>query len=272
MNFLTTILLQAVVEADPSWFSQQMDILMDPAWNSEHAIIIWVVILGILALTGIGLPMPEDIELTLAGFSVYMQSGQKFVWYYFLLAFLGCSLANLIGDSGAWMLGRKYGFGIRDRFKFMRKILSEKRMRKVQGWFDNYGSWSVFLGRQMTGVRFVTFFTAGTMRMKYWRFIFFDFMGCFFSIPLWFALGVGGAVYGREWMDMASGKAGRWLLLAGIVAIAIFLIVIKIRAKKRAEQDAVDFEEEIRLSTRGEKTKSGVMKPIKEDKPSPESL
>ncbi|MHC4839955.1 MAG: DedA family protein [Planctomycetota bacterium] len=262
---MTTILAKAANAAQTGWLEGVVDKLYDPVWNQEHSTTIWVAILCILAATGIGLPTPEDIWLTLAGFSAYMQAGEKFVWYYFVIAFMVCATANLIGDSGAWILGKKYGFGIRNRFKFMKKILSEKRMRKVQGWFDNYGSWSVFFGRQVAGIRFVTFFTAGTMRMPYWRFIFFDFMGCFFSIPLWFTLGALGAIYGREWLEKATGQAGGWVLLAGVVALVIFLIVVKSRAKKRAERDAEIFEEEIRMSTRGEKVHSGVTKPEKDD-------
>lgn len=171
------------------WMEALFATMFDPAWNQEHATVIWPTIMFILALTGIGLPTPEDIWLTLAGFSAYKQGGDEFIWYYFLGALFACSFANLVGDTGAWFLGRKLGFGIRDRFKFMRRILTEKRLRKVQGWFDNYGNWTVFLGRQVAGIRFVTFFSAGTMRMPLPKFLLFDFLGCMISIPIWLTLG-----------------------------------------------------------------------------------
>jgi membrane protein DedA with SNARE-associated domain len=205
-------------------------------------------IFGILVLTGIGLPTPEDIWLTLAGFTAYKQAGDKFVWYYYAFAFVGCTTANLIGDSFAWMLGRRYGFSIRDRFKFMRSMLNERRMRRVQGWFDNYGNWTVFLGRQVAGIRFVTFFSAGTMRMPWHKFIFFDFLGCFVSIPLWFALGSLAAIYGREWLQAASRYAGGGMMLAALGGLAALILVVKVRAARRARREAAEIEEEIRLS------------------------
>jgi membrane protein DedA with SNARE-associated domain len=147
-------------------------------------------------------------------------------------------------------MGRRWGFGIRDRVKIMRTMLTEARMRRVQGWFDNYGNWTVFLGRQLAGVRFVTFFSAGTMRMPWLKFILFDFLGCFVSIPVWFALGALAAIYGQEWLEVASRYAGGGLITAALIAIAIFLIVVKVRSIKRARRDARQIEEEIRLSAR----------------------
>lgn len=242
------------------WLEALYATLFDPAWNQEHATTIWPVIMLILAMTGIGLPTPEDIWLTLAGFSAYKQAGDEFVWYYFIGAFFACTFANLVGDSGAWFLGRRFGFGIRDRFKIMRKLLTEKRMRRVQGWFDNYGNWTVFLGRQVAGIRFVTFFSAGTMRMPLPKFLLYDFLGCFISIPIWLTLGALAAIYGREWLDSASRNVGGGLLIGGFVAVVIFIIVVKRRAKKRAARDADEIEAEIRLSSRSPSA-SSLLKP-----------
>ena len=238
------------VAADPGWLETLYATLFDPQWNQDNATTIWPAICGILLLTGIGLPLPEDIWLTLAGFSAYKQAGDTFIWYYFLGAFAATTTAILIGDTGAWWLGRRYGFGIRDRFKIMRKMLTEKRMRKVQGWFDNYGSWTVFLGRQVAGVRFVTFFSAGTMRMSLRRFLLFDFLGCFVSIPIWLTLGGLASVYGREWLESASQSVGGGLLAAGAVALIILIVVVKLRARKRAKRDAEVIEVEVRVSAR----------------------
>jgi membrane protein DedA with SNARE-associated domain len=240
----------AEIAREAGWLELLFSTLFNPEWNQEHATIIWPLIFGVLVLTGFGLPTPEDIWLTLAGFSAYKQGGDSFIWYYFVLAFFGCTTANLIGDSVAWFMGRRWGFGIRDRVKIMRTMLTEARMRRVQGWFDNYGNWTVFLGRQLAGVRFVTFFSAGTMRMPWLKFILFDFLGCFVSIPVWFALGALAAIYGQEWLEVASRYAGGGLITAALIAIAIFLIVVKVRSIKRARRDARQIEEEIRLSAR----------------------
>jgi membrane protein DedA with SNARE-associated domain len=240
----------ADIAREAGWMELLFATLFNPEWNQTHAVAIWALILGILVLTGIGLPAPEDIWLTLAGFSAFKQSGDVFAWYAYALAFAACTTAILIGDSGAWWLGRRFGFGIRDRFKFMRTVLNEKRMRRVQGWFDNYGSWTVFFGRQIAGVRFVTFFSAGTMRMPLTKFWFFDFLGCFVSIPLWFALGGLAAVYGQGWLDEASKVAGGGILAAAAVGVIVFVVVVKVRSARRAKRDAELLETEIRVTAR----------------------
>lgn len=253
MFLLTAVVpVEALTEIarEAGWLEILFATLFNPAWNQEHATVIWPLIFAVLVLTGIGLPTPEDIWLTLAGFSAYKQGGDSFIWWYYVLAFFGCTISNLIGDSFAWMMGRRWGFGIRDRFKFMRRALNEKRMRRVQGWFDNYGNWTVFLGRQLAGVRFVTFFSAGTMRMPLHKFLLYDFLGCFVSIPVWFVLGGLAAVYGQGWLDSASKVAGGGLFGAAAVAVVIFLIVVKVRSVRRARRDAEKIEAEIRLSAR----------------------
>lgn len=234
---LLNILLQAASEeAEKGWVATWLDKFFDPAWNIQHATTIWAVIIIILITTGFGLPTPEDIWLTLAGFSAYKQAGDQFVWYYFVIAFFACSFANLMGDSVAWYMGRRWGFKIRDRFKFMKRMLNEKRMLKVQGWFDNYGNWTVFFGRQLAGIRFVTFFTAGTMRVPWVKFLLFDFLGCFVSIPVWLTLGALAAIHGKQFLQEASSTASISILGGAAVAIAIFLVVIKVRAARRARQ------------------------------------
>lgn len=231
------MLLQAAADtAEKGWVATWIDKFFDPAWNIAHGPTIWATILVILVATGFGLPTPEDIWLTLAGFSAYKQAGDRFVWYYFVAAFFACTTANLIGDSVAWWMGRRYGFAIRDRFKFMRRMLNEKRMLKVQGWFDNYGNWTVFFGRQLAGIRFVSFFTAGTMRVPWLKFVLFDFLGCFVSIPVWLTLGALAAIYGQDFLKQASSTASISILGGAVVAIAIFLVVIKVRSRRRARQ------------------------------------
>ncbi len=239
MGRLLAMLLATVESApDKGWLEGLYSTLFDPHWNREHVGTIAAVILVVLVFTGVGLPTPEDIWLTLAGFTSFKLGNDRFVWYYFLVAFLSCSAAILVGDIGAWGLGRRYGFAIRDRFKFMRRMLTDKRILRVQGWFDNYGSWTVFLGRQVAGVRFVTFFSAGTMRMSLPKFLLFDFLGCLVSVPVWLTLGALAAIYGREWLDKASRYAGGSLLGVFAVVIVVFLIVVKIRSSRRARRDA----------------------------------
>jgi membrane protein DedA with SNARE-associated domain len=201
---------------------QVLAAVFDPAWNARHRVTIWICIVVILFLSGFGLPLPEDVPLTLSGFTTYKQSGETFIWWRYVITFGIVVVPILLGDLVAYWMGRRYGWAIR-RFRFFRRMITDKGMARVQRWYDQYGSFTVFLGRQVAGVRFMTFYTAGTMKMKIGKFIFWDFLGCLVSVPVWLTLGRFAGEYGRAWMEAASTTVGRWFLLAVIIlALGLF--------------------------------------------------
>ncbi len=209
--------------------------VFNPAWNADHRSAILGVIVVVLFLSGAGLPLPEDLPLSATGFTTFKQSGDMFVWWKFVLAFSMVVAPILLGDLIAYSLGKRYGFGLRNRARFLARALSDRRIARVQRWFDEYGSFTVFLGRQVAGVRFVTFFTAGTMHMKLAKFVLWDFMGCFVSVPVWLTLGALAARYGRHWLHAASRTVGTSFLLGVAVAALILIVVAKIRASRAAQ-------------------------------------
>jgi membrane protein DedA with SNARE-associated domain len=228
-------LLAAVTPTPPDGF---VDMLFDAEWNVANAAYIMPTIVVALFLAGVGLPLPEDIPLTLTGFTTYKQSGDQFDLLHYAVAFCIVTVPILLGDMCTWYMGRRWGFELRDRVRFIRRALTDKRMRKVQGWFDHYGNFTVFLGRQVAGVRFVTFFSAGAMRMSLSKFMLFDFLGCLVSVPVWLLLGGLAARHGKEWLDVASKKVGSGFLIASVLIVAGFYVFLRIRSARRAKAGA----------------------------------
>jgi|GEM_PF-613033 len=224
--------LLASQAAQSGWIDSLVASAFDPVWNLEHQGLIWAVIFVVLFVSGIGIPLPEDIPLTVAGFTTFKQSNDEFVFLHYLAAFAFVVVPILTGDLIAYHMGKKYGFGIRDRFRFLRSALSSKRIARVQSWFDSYGSFSVFMGRQVAGVRFVTFFTAGTMRVPLHKFVLFDFLGCLVSVPVWLTLGALASRYGQQWLHVAMRRVGAGFLLGSIAVFIIFLIIVKVRGMR----------------------------------------
>lgn len=209
----------------------------DPAWNVEHRATIFAAILLLLLLAGVGLPLPEDVPLTLTGFTVAQQAHGHFAAGHFLVAFCLVLLPILGGDLVAYGLGRRLGLGLGHRVIVFRRVLTPARLARVQDWFARYGSFAVFLGRQVAGVRFVTFFTAGAMRMPLPAFVAFDFLGCTVSVPIWFTLGALASRYGEVWMHRAMTTASHTILVVVLVLLSSLLIASQIR-KRRAESRA----------------------------------
>jgi membrane protein DedA with SNARE-associated domain len=210
----------------------------DPAWNIEHRFVIFAAIMVLLFLSGVGLPLPEDVPLTLAGFTTIKQANDQFVFANYLTTFILVVIPILLGDLIAYGLGRRYGLGLSSRIGLLRRVLTPARLGRVQAWFDRYGSFAVFLGRQVAGVRFVTFFMAGSMRVSVPRFVGFDFLGCVVSVPVWLTLGTLASRYGEKWLHGAMGRASQTILLVVIVLIVGLVVVTKIRAnRERADAD-----------------------------------
>lgn len=233
MHYLRIVFTLLASEAAQSgWIATLISTAFDPVWNLHHRTLIWGTIFVVLFVSGIGIPLPEDVPLTIAGFTTFKQSGDTFVFLNYVLAFGFVVVPILAGDLVAYQLGKKYGLGLRDRVGFLRKALSDERTKRVQRWFDAYGSFSVFMGRQVAGVRFVTFFMAGTMRVPLHKFVFFDFLGCLVSVPVWLTLGTLASVYGERWLHDAMGKAGLSFLAVTAVVVLGFVLFVKLRARK----------------------------------------
>ncbi len=211
--------------------------VFDPTWNTANRSFIWAAIVIVLFLSGFGFPMPEDVPLALSGFTTTKQAGDTFVWGRFLLTFMAVTLPILAGDLVAYSLGRRFGFGLRDRNRFIGRALTDKRMARVKHWFHEYGSFTVFLGRQVAGVRFVTFYTAGVMHMPVLRFVFFDFLGCLVSIPIWLMLGYFAAIFGKAWLDVVGKRVSIGFLVGGLLGIGILVLLAKIRNQRRKQNE-----------------------------------
>ena len=216
-----------------SWLEALVAAVFDPSWNLEHRAAIWATIVVVLFLSGVGLPMPEDIPLSLAGFTTFKQAHETVALSSFAVTFLVVATPILLGDLIAYSLGRRYGRSLPKRIRWLRRVFTERRETRVQRWFDSYGSFTVFLGRQVAGVRFVTFFTAGTMRVSLPRFVLFDFLGCLVSVPVWLTLGVLASRYGEAWLRVAAHKVGSGFLLASLGLFVVFFLVTKLRTLMR---------------------------------------
>ena len=204
--------------------------VFDPAWNARNRLTIWVCIVAVLFLSGVGFPLPEDVPLMLSGFTRYKQSGDVFVWWHYVGTFFTAVIPILLGDLLAYSLGRRFGWALR-KIRFFRRVITDKGMARVQNWYDHYGSFTVFLGRQVAGVRFVTFYTAGTMRMNLAKFVLWDFMGCLISVPVWLTLGLLASKHGRKWMEAAGTSVGRWFLAGALTAALLLFLWAKYRGK-----------------------------------------
>jgi membrane protein DedA with SNARE-associated domain len=232
-NIILFIFIQVLLVGEAQADTGPIDKFFDPLWNVNNSGVIWSTIVIVLFLSGFGFPLPEDIPLTLAGFTTTKLINDQFVFSSFVFTFVAVVIPILAGDLVAYGMGRRFGFKLRERSRFIARLLREERLARVHCWFQEYGNFTVFLGRQVAGIRFVTFFTAGATRMDPLKFVLFDLLGCLVSVPIWLSLGYLAARYGQAWLEEASKSVGTVFLLCTALATVLLILFVKLRSRRR---------------------------------------
>ena len=148
----------------------------------------YVAIALVLFLAGLGVPIPEDIPLIYGG--VMAGQGKLDVTIHFLVSMIFI----LIGDTCLYFIGNKLAqkkknsnsdtdLDTQESSRFDKLIKPEMRV-KVQSYFDRYGSWAVFFGRFVAGVRGAVFLTAGLTGFPLKRFLVLDGLAALVSVHL----------------------------------------------------------------------------------------
>jgi membrane protein DedA with SNARE-associated domain len=198
------------------------------------------VVFALLALCGVGLPIPEEPILLMAGAVAYeMELEQKLGMGVQLTRMTAvCAVGILLGDIACFHLGRTVGRGI-FKIKLVQRIATRPRRVRAERFFQRYGTWSIFIARFFAGVRLVMYFSAGmSHRVGYLRFLLMDFLGVLVSVPI--SIWVGYFVWGqlRDW-EAARAKLGTFHMIL-VSGIAVGLLVWFILAKKKRAADRAD--------------------------------
>jgi membrane protein DedA with SNARE-associated domain len=152
--------------------------------GSTHGFFAYAAVFGILVACGLGVPLPEDISLILGGFLAH--KGAASLPMMMVIGFAGI----LVGDSLIFYAGRRLGTQVgRSPGGFLARVVTPEKRARVEGLFALHGQKIVMIARFLPGVRAVTYFTAGSAGMSYWRFIFWDGLAAILSAPFFVWLG-----------------------------------------------------------------------------------
>jgi membrane protein DedA with SNARE-associated domain len=151
-----------------------------------------------LALTGIGLPVPEEVPIVAAG--VASKAG-ALKWYYALPA---CLVGALLGDSLMYAIGRFFGARILKEHPWWSGFLTPEREKTIEDLLKKHGIKAFFVARFLVGLRSPFYLTAGILRVKYRWFLFADFLcasvviGGFFGLAYLFGDRITGLIQSLE--------------------------------------------------------------------------
>ncbi len=136
----------------------------------------------VLALCGLGLPVPEEIPLLTGGFLIYRGITQY-------PETLAISFVGVIaGDNSLFFLGRRFGTKVLKYLEYVRPH-TRQRIEWLKTLIDRYGNMAIFYARFLPGVRAPIYLTSGLAGMRPRRFIVYDTLGAAISVPLVVSIG-----------------------------------------------------------------------------------
>ncbi|MEZ4813673.1 MAG: DedA family protein [Bdellovibrionota bacterium] len=215
-------MLETLREIIANPFESLTTILNTPAFA------LWGPFFGLL-MCGMGLPIPEDIILVVAGF-LAGQNGHP-ILPPILVTYTGI----LLGDSFIFFVGKSVGHKIL-RSKLAQKILSPERLEKSREAFHKYGIWVNFFGRFLPGVRTAIFFTGGTLKYPFYKFFLMDGLAALISAPLFVWIGYwAGQTFNENIGELQVYlKTVKAYFASGMFVVFIIVaLTLYIRSKKR---------------------------------------
>jgi membrane protein DedA with SNARE-associated domain len=143
---------------------------------------------------------------------------------------------------GSWVA---YGVGYWGRVELLERHgkwvhITPKQLAWADRWFERYGGSTVFFSRMVPVVRTFISLPAGVARMPFWRFTWLTIAGV---IPWVLAFALLGKAVGSNWHDwQAKLHYVDYAIVAGILAMVVYLIVRRRRRRAERQIDAIPIE------------------------------
>ncbi|MFM8953383.1 MAG: DedA family protein [Planctomycetaceae bacterium] len=177
-----------------------------------------------LALTGIGLPIPEEVPIVAAGVA---SRAQALHWYYALPA---CLVGALLGDSLMYAIGRFFGAKVLKEHPWWSGFLTPEREQTIEALINKHGIKAFFVARFLVGLRSPFYLTAGILRVKYRWFLFADFVCASVVIGGFFGLAY---LFGDRITGLIQSMERGFTVVAILVALVALAVIAFFSFRKR---------------------------------------
>ncbi len=174
----------------------------------------WIVY-GLLLLSGVGIPLGEDIIIIPAGMLVQQHALP-------LLPTLIAAYAGVVcGDLLWFTVCSKLGSRLVHK-KWFKRVVHPKRMLQVKYQFDVRGAWVIVLSRFIPASRTTTITVAGMMHMNFWKFASATAICCLLTVPMQLFAGwwIADSLQSKSTVELVIRLLG--LLMVVVAAIWIY--------------------------------------------------
>jgi membrane protein DedA with SNARE-associated domain len=169
----------------------------------------YAAILAVVLLGNLGLPVPEETILLLAGYLVW--DGHLDLGLVVSISIVGA----VGGDCLGYWMGRRYGPAMVERYA-ERLLITPERFRKMCAFVVTHGAVGIVLARFLPGIRFMAGPIAGTAGIRFPAFLLPNILGAVVFVPVMVGLGyaAGLGLAGRlEGIERVVGQI-EYLILA----------------------------------------------------------
>ena len=187
----------------------------------------YVAIFMLVILGNMGVPLPEETVLLLAGYLVWQGELRLPI----VLA-IGI-LSAVVGDNIGYQIGRHYGQATIERYGLW-VLGSVRRLECMRGFVTRYGPTGVFVARFLPGIRFMAGPLAGATGLEPVRFFVANVCGAALYVPLSVALGYAVGYGLGDYVNRLERAAGELARLVLTVAILTALALMGWRAVRAA--------------------------------------
>lgn len=178
----------------------------------------YIALYGLLAAGIVGLPIPDETLMVLAGSLVSLGT------FDYTTTIAVCFAGSMSGMFVSYAIGRKLGKPV--LYRYGRRVrLTPKRLARAEAWFHKYGVWTVAFGYFLPGLRHLSCYLAGVSGIGLRRYLCFAGGGALVWCLTFVTVGY---YVGEHWetiLRLAHRYAGgiTTVLLAAI-GVAVYLI------------------------------------------------
>lgn len=177
----------------------------------------YLVIFVILLFCGLGIPLPEELTLLMAGYLSYEGGVKLFAMW------TVCVVGILFGDALLFLIGKKWGTKLAAHPKIM-KFLHLERQEKIKKYFKRSGVKTIFIVRFLSGLRGPAHVLAGSMGFPFWKYLLTNFSAILIHVTLVQGLGY---VFGNQINIIRHNVEVAKHVLLGIVILVIIILILK---------------------------------------------
>jgi membrane protein DedA with SNARE-associated domain len=168
-----------------------------------------------IALTGCGLPVPEEAAIVVAG---VLSSQSQLDWR---IAFAVCLAGAVVGDTCMYAIGYRWGHGIFTSHPRFAKLFASENEQQFQKAVEAHALKVMLLARFLVGIRAPVYVMTGVVHLPFRRFLLYDIISASMVVAVVFGLSYLFGEQVTQWVKHAEIRATIVVVLVIIAVVAI---------------------------------------------------